>query len=501
MSAKTQDQKVSKAAKAERPERARRSKDDYDADIVVVGAGFAGMAAAYRLSRKHQSVIVVDAMERVGGRSWSINLSDGTFLDIGAGWTGSTQYHILRLVEELKLSTYTQYGLGDKEGQSLFLGLDGKQQYFEGLNWPVSDKAKLEVAHAIQTIDTMAGSVPFDAPWDAPNAKEWDSISAGVFVRENIKEPEAMGIVTGNLTTIFGLSPFAVSLLHLLWESRTAGGVECFGSVPNGSAELRIVGGTQQIPLKIAEMLGPSALVLDSPVREISQDDAGVTVVSARRTLRGRRAIVAIPTCLTGFIRFQPPLPADRALLIQRTPQGSAIKVQLIYDRAFWRAAEFNGSSKLGFNGNSFAINGSIVPQTLDSGGPAGKDEPGILGCFIDDDAARDLGRLGQAERRDLILRELVPRFTKQVMELSKTISPNYVEFISQDLEWARGDYASTPGPRVLTASGFGPALRDPFKRIHWAGVDTATVWYQSIEGAAQSGKRAADEAIAAGLD
>ena len=83
---------------------------------------------------------------------------------------------------------------------------------------------------------------------------------------------------------------------------------------------------------------------------------------------------------------------------------------------------------------------------------------------------------------------------------LSTRITPNYFEFISEDLEWIRGDYASTPGPRVLTASGFGPALRAPFGRIHWAGIDTATIWYQSIDGAAQSGERAALEVVNAGL-
>jgi monoamine oxidase len=154
----------------------------------------------------------------------------------------------------------------------------------------------------------------------------------------------------------------------------------------------------------------------------------------------------------------------------------------------------------MGLNGNSLAINGSIVPQTLDAGGPAGVNTPGILACFTDDDGARDLGRLSPAERKNRIIQDLVPRFTSQVANLSSTITPNYFEFISQDLEWARGDYASTPGPRVLTASGFGPALRTPFGRIHWSGVDTATIWYQSIDGAAQSGERAALEVVQAGL-
>src|SRR3981189_3359427 len=106
---------------------AARQKGDFAADVVVVGAGFAGMAAAYRLWQRHHSVIVVDAMDRVGGRSWSTTLSDGTFLDIGAGWTGSTEYHILKLVQELGLTTYQQYGLGDNEGKNLFIAADGHQ--------------------------------------------------------------------------------------------------------------------------------------------------------------------------------------------------------------------------------------------------------------------------------------------------------------------------------------------------------------------------------------
>jgi monoamine oxidase len=462
------------------------------ADVVVVGAGYGGMVAAYRLWQRGLSVIVVDALDRVGGRSWSTTLSDGTFLDIGAGWTGSTEFNILRLVKELGLLTYQQYGLGPNQGLNLFVSSGGKILSYTGLNFPVSQEAKNQIALAIGTIDTLMETVPLDAPWTAPNAVEWDNVSAGIFAGGLVTDPDALAVVFANLTTIFGLSPYAVSFLHLLWDSRAAGGVEKFGPVVGGSVEFRIVGGTQQIPLEIARRLGPGAFLFNSTVRELNQDDTGVTVVSELATLRARRVIVAIPTCLSGFIRYNPILPSDRAQLIQRTCQGSAMKIQLVYDRAFWR--------DMGLNGNSLAINGSIVPQTLDAGGPAGVNTPGILACFTDDDGARDLGRLSPAERKNRIIQDLVPRFTSQVANLSSTITPNYFEFISQDLEWARGDYASTPGPRVLTASGFGPALRTPFGRIHWSGVDTATIWYQSIDGAAQSGERAALEVVQAGL-
>lgn len=461
-------------------------------DVAVIGAGFAGMVAAYRLAQAGRSVFVFDANDRVGGRSWSTTLSDGTAVDLGAGWTGSTELTILQLVKELGLSTYPQYGVADGQGRNLFIAADGRVRPYDGLFFPVSPAALEEVFGAIFAINVLASTVPLEAPWTAPDAEAWDSISAGVFARENVRDPEAFAVVMGNLTTIFGLNPFAVSFLHLLWESRSAGGVEKFGAVPGGSAELRIAGGTQQIPLAIARRLGPGALFLGSPVRQITQDDRGVTVASDAATVRARRAIVAIPMCLSGFIRYDPILPADRAQLIQRTPLGSAMKVQLVYDRAFWR--------DMGLSGNTFAIDGSAVPQTLDAGGPAGSNAPGILGCFIDDEKARDLGRLTRSERQARILQALIPRFTAKVLDLSSRITPNYLEFISQDQEWARGDYASTPGPGVLTASGFGPAIRAPFGRLHWAGVDTATIWYQSIEGAAQSGERAAKEVLAAGL-
>ena len=466
--------------------------EGFDADVVVVGAGYGGIVAAYRLWQAGYRVKVVDAMERVGGRTWSTRLSDGTFVDIGAGWTGSTEHLVLQLVDELGLETYLQYGLGKDEGQNLFVAADGTRRRYDGLNFPVGPEAEIELTATIAALDLMAETVPCEEPWTAAMAREWDAISAGVWLRENVKDPEAAAVVRANLTTIFGLDPDAVSFLYLLWDSHMAGGVEKFGPGEGGSVQFRIDGGTQGIPLEIARRMGPDAFILGSPVTEVRQDAGGVSVVSARATLRCARVIVAIPTCLTGFIRYRPPLPPDRAQLIQRVPQGSAAKIHLVYDRAFWRDA--------GLTGNTFCIDDSLVPQTLDAGGPAGVDEPGILSCFVDDDGARDLGRLGREERKALVLQDLVPRFGPEVLELSSTLAPNYLEFTSQDEEWIRGDYASTPGPRVLTASGFGPAIRAPIGRIHWAGVDTATVWYQSIEGAAQSGQRAALEVVAAGL-
>jgi monoamine oxidase len=463
----------------------------FDADVIVVGAGFSGMIAAHQVSKAGYSAIVVDALDRVGGRSWSTTLSDGTFFDIGAGWVSTRSGEIQALIQEFGLQTYFTVGRLPSDGQSILVGLDGTVTPYSGLP-PLSAEALLEVGVAVETIDSLGKKVPVGAPWKAPRAEEFDAISAGSFFQELTDNPEALAFLTKQITGICALDPFAISLLQILALSHSVDGLANYGQSPGGANEQRIVGGTQQIPLQIAQRLGPGRVLLNSPVRDIEQDDRGVTVRTESATVHGRRAILAIATWARNFIRFNPPLPPDSAQLAQRYPLGTVLKLQLIYDRAFWRDA--------GLNGNSFAINEAFITQTVDGGGPLGVNEPGVLAGFPDDDAARKMGRMTPDQRRDLFIREMIPRFGSQARDLAKTVTPNYSELIAEDFEFIRGDYGGQPGPRVLTAFGFGPALREPVGRIHWAGTDTSTRIYGSLGGAAQAGKRAANEVIKAGL-
>ena len=479
------------APEAEGAGRASPGRGRLDADVIVVGAGFSGMIAAHRVRQAGYSAIVVDALDRVGGRSWSTTLSDGTFFDIGAGWVCTRSVEIQSLITEFGLQTYFTVGRLPNDGQSLFVGLDGKVTPYSGTP-PLSDEALLELAVAVETIDSLGETVPVAAPWTAPRAEEFDAISAGTFFEGLTSNPEALGYLTKQLTGIFGLDPSAVSLLQMLALSHSVDGLANYGQGPGGVNEQRIVGGTQQIPLEIARRLGRRRVLLNSPVRDIEQDDRGVTVRTERATLSGRRAILAIAACVSNFIRFSPPLPPDRAQFMQRYPLGTVLKLQLIYDRAFWRDA--------GLSGNSFALNEAFITQTVDGGGPLGDDAPGVLVGFPDDDAAREMGRMTPDQRRDLFIQEMIPRFGPQAQDLAKTVIPNYSELIAEDFEFIRGDYGGQPGPRVLTAFGFGPALREPVGRIHWAGTDTSTRFYGSLSGAAQAGQRAADEVIKAGL-
>src|SRR5262245_58965129 len=131
---------------------ARPGRGRFEADVIVVGAGFSGMIAAHRVRQAGHSAIVVDALDRVGGRSWSTTLSDGTFFDIGAGWVCTRSAEIQGLIKEFGLQTYFTVGRLPSDGQSLFVGLDGTVTPYSGLP-PLSDEALLELGVAVEAID------------------------------------------------------------------------------------------------------------------------------------------------------------------------------------------------------------------------------------------------------------------------------------------------------------------------------------------------------------
>lgn len=173
-------------------------------------------------------------------------------------------------------------------------------------------------------------------------------------------------IVTG----LFCSHPAEVSLLDALYLTHGHQGILRLMSVQGGNQHDRVRGGAQAIADRIHARLG-DAVRLSSPVRQIKQDGGGVAVVADTVTVRARRAIVTIPPALSGHLRYDPPLPAERALLVQRVPGGSVIKVLVMYDEPFWQAE--------GLTGQSFAVTdpiGATYDGCTDTG------TPGLLIAF-----------------------------------------------------------------------------------------------------------------------
>src|SRR5215510_5710036 len=150
---------------------ARSVRHGYDA--VVVGAGFAGLAAARRLALAGKSVIVLEAQDRVGGRTLNHSIGGGAITELGAGYVGPTQDELFKLADHYGVGTFPVYNIGDN-----VYFKDGKRFRYPFGGFPRDPDAAqdfLDLAQVGPKLDAMAREVPLDAPWLAANAPDWDA--------------------------------------------------------------------------------------------------------------------------------------------------------------------------------------------------------------------------------------------------------------------------------------------------------------------------------------
>jgi monoamine oxidase len=450
------------------------------ADVAIVGAGLAGLTAARTLRAAGHSVIVLEARGRVGGRCYSRSLGAGAsdVANMGATFVGPTQTEILGLMAELGIGKFPVYATG----QLLFYE-NGKNTPYTGTIPPADPIGVVELGEVtLPAIDSMAKTVPLGAPWTAANAVAWDSITTETWAQQNITNADALKLFTLAVEAILSVEPRDVSFLYFLFYVHAAGGITPLvaNAGQGGGQDFRVSGGTQGISVAMANQLGRKSVLLNNPVRRISQGARSVFVYADHATVKAQQVIVAIPPNLAGRIAYEPGLAAVRDQLTQRVPIGSLIKTIAVYDTPFWRAQ--------GLNGQVTSDQGPV--KVMFDASPA-SGTPGVLLGFIDGDDARALDDQSDAQRATAALKSYVRYF-------GKAAAAPRAYF---DQVWAREIYTGgcpvgiTP-PGVLIE--YGVALRGPSGRIHWAGTETATVWTGYMDGAVQSGKRAAAEAIAA---
>jgi monoamine oxidase len=189
---------------------------------------------------------------------------------------------------------------------------------------------------------------------------------------------------------------------------------------------------------------------------------------------------VAIPPTLAGRIVYEPALPALRDQLTQRMPMGTVAKCMAIYDRPFWREDGLSGQATSD-RGPTRAI--------FDNSPPDGS--PGVLLGFLEGDFARELGRAPPEDRRRAVLGTF-----ERLFGPGAASPEGWVERLWAEEEWTRGCYGCYMPTGGWTA--YGRALRKPIGTLHWAGAETGTVWNGYMDGAVQSGERAAREVLVA---
>jgi monoamine oxidase len=472
-----------------KPKPKHAKKKGHKADVVVVGAGFAGLTAARLVAAAGHSVTVLEARDRVGGRVWNHDLGGGRVSERGGTFVGPTQDHISALATAVGVGTFPTYDTGDDlyvNNVDNPLGVIAPMRYSDTGplgTAPPDPTIAAELVEVVQQLDQMSTQVPVDAPWDASSASSWDSQTLQSWLNSNSVTPRFQALVPAATRPIFGAEPGELSLLFVLFYIASSGNEQNPGTFErnfdtrSGAQQSRFVGGSQEIAIRVAGRLG-HRVVLSAPVRRIEHGKSSVTVHSDRMTVTAKRVIVAIPPTLTARIHYEPGLPYARDQLVQRYPQGTLTKVAAVYPTPFWRA---NG----------------LTGQTLDTGGPvsaAFDDSPpdgslGVLFGFVGGNNARSYNAMSPSARQSAVLNQYATWFGSQAL------SPlGYFDTIWSQEVWTRGCPVGILSPGTLLA--YGPQIRQPVGRIHWAGTETSTYWNGYMDGAVRSGERAAAEAL-----
>ncbi|MEX3650859.1 flavin monoamine oxidase family protein [Mycolicibacterium porcinum] len=436
-------------------------------DVVVVGAGFAGLTAARALVRLGHEVVVLEGRDRVGGRSSTATIADVP-VDLGGTFVGPTQDAVLALADELGCRTVPTYDRGKN-----LIRWHGRVRSYRSTIPRLSMMELFDVSRIQWRFERLCRAIRVSEPWTSANAQKLDELTLEQWLRSAGANASTRNLMAIMSRVTWGAEPDEVSMLHAARYVKAAGGLDRMLDVRDGAQQDRFPGGTQQIACKIADELG-DRVVLDAPVGGIGRrPDGTVTVSYPGGEVLARAVIVAIPPQHRTGIEFNPPLPRAYSELAENWPQGNLSKAYAAYDTPFWRT---NGCS-----GEALSDEGPVFITFDVSPGDGG---PGILLGFTD---ARTFDRLPPAQRREQALSGFATLFGDAALQ-----PVDYIDHCWSTEPFAPGGPTAAVPPGSWTQ--YGRWLREPVDSIHWAGTETADEWTGFLDGAVRSGQRAAAE-------
>jgi monoamine oxidase len=455
-------------------------------DVVVVGAGLAGISAARSVAAQGKSVALLEARSRVGGRTLNHTLpGTDAVVEVGGEFVGPTQDATLELAQAMGVDTFPAY----QELNSVFINAQGQSSTFSGDLPSAGAVGIVDLAVIVNKLDKLASDLSaasLSAPWNWSEAQTYDYESAYSWILANttsVTSTEAAQLVDLFFDSAYGALSAEVSMLYVISQIAGFGNAENVGTIERGisskggAQDSRFVGGSQQISIRAAKTLG-KMVHLNAPVRSIVQSGNTATVTSDAGVWKAKRVIVATPPQLAAEIDYTPLMPPTLDAMRRRMTLGTLMKIHAVYPTPFWRE---DPGVWMGLK------IGGCVPEMFDNTPPEGT--PGVLMGFHGGKAWAQYAN-DPAARKAAALSDFAEVFGSGAL--------NPIDYFEQDWtseQWSRGCPVSVVAPGVVTE--FLPNLIAPFGLVHWAGTETATYWNGYMSGAIDSGMRAAAEVLA----
>ena len=456
-------------------------------DVIVIGAGAAGLTAAYELSKNKPKckIIVLEARDRIGGRLYPVSLKvkngEKETFDLGGQWVCRSQKNITKLIDIFKLKTYEQYTKGSK---LMELSLGEVTSHRDQVS-SIGFFSSIEIFLALKKIDNMCKDVPLTKPEKSPHAMEWDGMTVETFKNQTLWTTNAKRAFDLAVSNVFGLSPSQISLLYFLHYCNAAGSFAKLLDAENGGAQgEKIEGGLHQVCRLLRDEIGEENVLLGHAVAKINQDDDVVRITTSNgKSFESKYCIFAIPPKLVDKIEFTPELPYERRIQMRQIVMGCYTKFLATYETSFWREAGLSGQLTR-YTDNQESVASSPVSLVMDA--VTSNNNAALVGFFTGFGASHWASKPDE-EKKHAVLETLKSFFG------SKAGKP--LDFAIKD--WCEDEWSGGCPVGIMTPGGitqFGDILRKPYKRIHWAGTELGTVWRGYVDGAVESGARAARE-------
>jgi monoamine oxidase len=440
-------------------------------DVAIVGAGVSGLAAARRLVAARKRVTVIEARDRVGGRTMAGEVA-GIPVDLGGQWVGPTQTRVMAMLSELGLSTFPQF----QDGAQVF-ELRQRTWRYTGLIPRLPLPALVSTLLSLAKINYAARSIPVDTPWTAKRAQLLDAITAAQGLDAITRNPEARATLDIITRAVWSAEPADLSWLWFLTYVKAAGSIEALTDVKKAAQQDRVAGGAWQIAARMADALPAGTVQTDCAVKSVTREGDDFRITHTKGEVQARRMIIAMAPSMCASIQSPHPAFAKRAALVAGMPMGKVIKAVLAYDRPFWREAGLSGQAASDHSPFGPVFDACVPGSPL-----------GLIVGFFEADAARETQPLAP-EGRKALAHECVARWFGD--------APAPIGYAEHDWvadPWSGGCYTGLVQPGILTKHG--PALRAPTDGVHWAGTETAHQWIGYIDGAIDAGHRAAMEIL-----